>query len=81
MTKHEDIQLSEMVKELRGQLDLTQEQFAAKIGVTWSTINRWENGRGKPSPLALGHLLEIVQEAAGIDATIKEYFLKMRVSK
>jgi len=81
MTKHEDIKLSEMVKDLRGQLDLTQEQFAAKIGVTWSTINRWENGRGKPSPLALGHLLEIVQEAAGIDSKIKEYFLKMRVTK
>lgn len=81
MTKHEDIRLSEMVKELRAQLDLTQEQFAAKIGVTWSTVNRWENGRGKPSPLALGHVVEIVQEAAGIDDKVKEYFLKMRVSK
>ena len=81
MTKHADIQLSEMVKELRAQIGLTQEQFAAKVGVTWSTVNRWENGRGKPSPLALGHVLEIVQETTGIDAKIKEYFLKMRVSK
>lgn len=81
MTKQEDIRLSEMVKELRSQLELTQEQFAAKIGVTWSTVNRWENGRGKPSPLALGHVVEIVQEAVGIDDKVKEYFLKMRVSK
>lgn len=81
MTKQADIGLSEMVKELRAQLGLTQEQFAAKVGVTWSTVNRWENGRGKPSPLALGHVIEIVQEAGGVDAKIKEYFVKMRVSK
>jgi putative transcriptional regulator len=81
MTKHADIGLSEMVKELRAQLGLTQEQFAAKVGVTWSTVNRWENGRGKPSPLALGHVVEIVQEASGMDDKVKEYFLKMRISK
>lgn len=81
MTKQADIGLSEMVKEMRAQLGLTQEQFAAKVGVTWSTVNRWENGRGKPSPLALGHVIEIVQEAGGVDAKIKEYFVKMRVSK
>ena len=43
---------AEMVKELRVRLGLTQEQFAAKVGVTFSTVNRWENNRGKPSPLA-----------------------------
>ena len=43
----------EMIRELRGDLGLTQEQFAAKVGVTFSTVNRWENGKGKPSPLAM----------------------------
>ncbi len=61
MTKHEDIRLSEMVKALRGQLELTQEQFAAKIGVTWSTVNRWENGRGKPSPLAMRAIQDLAK--------------------
>lgn len=81
MNIQDDRDVSEMVKDLRAQLGLTQEQFAARVGVTWSTVNRWENGRGKPSPLALGHVLEIVQEAAGVDAKIKEYFLKMRVTR
>lgn len=45
--------ISKLVKELRADLGLTQEQFAAKIGVTYSTINRWENNKGKPSRLAL----------------------------
>jgi DNA-binding transcriptional regulator YiaG len=43
---------ADTIKRLRNQLGLTQEQFAAKVGVTFSTVNRWEAGRCKPSPLA-----------------------------
>jgi transcriptional regulator with XRE-family HTH domain len=42
-----------LVRELRERTGLTQEKFAAKLGVTFPTINRWENCRAKPSPLAL----------------------------
>jgi len=45
--------LAKIIKELRNKLGLTQEQFAVKVGVTFSTVNRWENGKGKPSPLAM----------------------------
>jgi len=45
--------ISKMIRKLRTNLGLTQEQFAAKIGVTVSTVNRWENDKGKPSPLAM----------------------------
>jgi len=45
--------ISEMIRKQRITLGLTQEQFAAKIGVTYSTVNRWENNKAKPSPLAL----------------------------
>lgn len=62
MRKSGSRDVSETVKDLRAQLGLTQEQFAAKVGVTWSTVNRWENGRGKPSPLALQHIEEILRE-------------------
>ena len=51
-----------MIRELRKAMGLTQEQFAAKAGVTFSTVNRWENGRGKPSPLALRRIDELQQE-------------------
>ncbi len=47
------------IKNLRLGLGLTQEQMAAKIGVTFSTVSRWENGRGNPSPLALQRLEEL----------------------
>ena len=45
-----------MVRELRADLGLTQEQFAVKIGVTVATVNRWEKDRGKPYPLAMRQL-------------------------
>ncbi len=50
---------SKMIRKLRTALGLTQEQFAAKIGVTYSTINRWENNKSKPSPLALQRIEEL----------------------
>ncbi|MCP4682420.1 MAG: helix-turn-helix transcriptional regulator [Desulfobacterales bacterium] len=53
MDTSENREIGRIIKEIRVSLGLTQEQFAAKIGVTFSTVNRWENGRGAPSPLAL----------------------------
>lgn len=44
--------IAKLVRELRELTGLTQEKFAAKLGVTFPTINRWENDRAKPSPLA-----------------------------
>ena len=37
---------------LRQQLKMTQEQFAREIGVTVSSVNRWERGVIQPSRLA-----------------------------
>lgn len=45
--------MAKLVRELRELTGLTQEKFAAKLGVTFPTINRWENDRAKPSPLAM----------------------------
>lgn len=62
MASKKDIAVAEMIRKLRARLGLTQEQFAAQVGVTWSTVNRWENGRGKPSPLAMRRIEEMQTE-------------------
>lgn len=54
-----------LIRELRARTGLTQEQFAAKLGVTFPTINRWENGRVWPSPLALQQVRNLVRELEG----------------
>lgn len=48
-----------MVKRLRERMGLTQEQFAQELGVTFSTVNQWENGHRHPQPYLLKRLLEI----------------------
>ena len=66
-TEHEEkvrlMLLAGKVKKLRSQLGLTQEQFASLIGVTFSTVNRWERGRSKPSPLALRRINELLNQS------------------
>ncbi|MGE4344424.1 MAG: helix-turn-helix domain-containing protein [Geoalkalibacter sp.] len=42
----------ETVKEVRRQLALSQEELAHALGVSFATVNRWENGRTVPSKLA-----------------------------
>lgn len=54
--------ISKMIRKLRAASGLTQEQFAAKVGVTYSTVNRWENKKGKPSPLAMLRIRELQNE-------------------
>jgi putative transcriptional regulator len=51
-----------LIRELRQRLDLTQEQFAQKVGVTYSTVNHWENGKRVPLPFLVKRLLEMKQE-------------------
>lgn len=43
---------SEKVKFVRSQLKLSQEDFAHELGVSFASINRWENGNYQPSRLA-----------------------------
>jgi putative transcriptional regulator len=45
-----------LVKEIRKQLDLSQEDLARELGVSFATVNRWENGQVKPSKLAKAQL-------------------------
>lgn len=40
------------VKEVRKQLKLSREDLAHALGVSFATVNRWENGRTSPSKLA-----------------------------
>ena len=53
--------ISRLVRDLRERTGITQEKFVAKLGVTSPTINRWENGRAKPSPLALKQIEDLAR--------------------
>ena len=55
-------EIGQLISELRCITGLTQEQFAAALGATFSTINRWENGHSQPSPMAMTRIQEKLQE-------------------
>ena len=46
------IAIPSLVKRLRQRLGLTQEQLAHEVGVTFSTVNQWENGPAKAPTLS-----------------------------
>lgn len=45
-----------LVKEVRRQLSISQEDLARELGVSYATVNRWENAQAKPSKLARAQL-------------------------
>lgn len=52
----DDQNLPELVNDVRRQLSLGQEDLARKLGISFATVNRWENGQVKPSKLAKAQL-------------------------
>ncbi|MDE3268445.1 MAG: N-6 DNA methylase [Chloroflexota bacterium] len=52
---------------IRARLDLTQEQLAERLGVSFATVNRWEGGVTMPQKAARTAIAALAAEA-GIDA-------------
>jgi transcriptional regulator with XRE-family HTH domain len=44
---------SEIIKEIRTYLNLSQSELADTLGVSFATVNRWEKGRCEPSQIAV----------------------------
>ena len=44
---------SGLVKEVRTQLNMSQEDLAHALGVSFATVNRWENEKTSPSKMAI----------------------------
>jgi superfamily II DNA or RNA helicase/DNA-binding XRE family transcriptional regulator len=49
----------DQIKQLRSRLGLTQVELAERLGVSFPTVNRWENGKSRPSQLPWTRLLEL----------------------
>lgn len=55
-------EVSQLIRQLRQLTALSQEQLAAKLGVAYCTVNRWENGHIQPSALALKQIKTMLTE-------------------
>ena len=54
--------LPKLLKTLRKKLGLSQEELAQKLGVSFTSVNRWENQQTKPSKLARRQIEALCQE-------------------
>ncbi len=73
------LEIADLVRDLRRQLNLSQEKFACQLGVSFKTVNRWENGHTVPSPMAL-KLIENQLQKMGEPGKVllSQYFSKSK---
>mgnify|MGYP006281679227 CR=1 FL=1 len=57
-------QYSEQIKGLRAKFGLTQVALAERLGVSFPTVNRWENGKSRPSQLSWQAIVNLSREGA-----------------
>lgn len=50
---------SDIIKEIRFRLKLSQAELAEKLGVSFATVNRWEKERCEPSQIALNAIRQL----------------------
>jgi len=61
----------ELLQAIRVKLNLTQEQLAERLGVSFATINRWEGGLNVPQKSAR-KMIEALATESGIDLEAEE---------
>jgi DNA-binding transcriptional regulator YiaG len=54
---------AEEIKALREKLELSQQEFSERVGVSLGTICRWENGHSTPHSKAHKRALEAIRES------------------
>ncbi|MFC3459508.1 N-6 DNA methylase [Massilia haematophila] len=62
-----DVNFPAILRATRAALNLTQEQFSERLGVSFATVNRWEGGGNKPQRAAQEAILALAREA-GVDS-------------
>ena len=71
----------EEIKRIRQRSFLTQQDFAKKIGVAFSTVNRWESGRAKPSLKAMKSINAFFLENSIPYETLEEEWLDYKIER
>jgi DNA-binding transcriptional regulator YiaG len=67
------IGLQKNVKELRRRMGWAQEDFAREVGVSLSTVQRWESKGGNPTRLARRELKKLFQNAGINNQSIEKW--------
>lgn len=56
------MELSEIIKIIRSELNLSQEGLARELHVGFSAVNRWENNKSRPNQIARYALIDLCKK-------------------
>lgn len=56
------METSEVIKNIRSQLSLSQEGLARELYMGFTLVNRWENNKSKPNQIARPALTELCKK-------------------
>lgn len=57
-----EMNYSNAILQLRAKLNLSQENLASLLGVSFTSVNRWENGHNEPTKLVKVRLNELLKD-------------------
>ena len=69
--------MKDLILEIRNWLNVSQEDLAKMIGISYATVNRWENGHSQPNKAAQLRLYDICRER-GVDL---EAIIRRKIGK
>ena len=56
------MEYQKIIKNLRSKLVLSQQEFAELLGVSFTSVNRWENGKHEPTIKVKRKIAKLLQE-------------------
>lgn len=56
------MEISEVIKNIRLKLNLSQEELARELHMGFTSVNRWENHKSKPNQIARHALAELCRK-------------------
>lgn len=68
------MEFAQMVKENRSKLNMSQEQLARELQVSYATVNHWENGKNSPNRMAKKALYDFCK-AKGLEEEFIQHLL------
>ena len=77
------MEIKATLRTIRSRLDLTQQQLADRLGVSFATVNRWEGGMTKPQKAAQEAIAALAAEAEvdEAEATIEPTEAAARITR
>lgn len=65
----------QMIKEIRTILNISQEDLARELHISFATVNRWENAKAMPSKMAQRALSDYCKQNKVLTSVLDKYRL------